>query len=206
MLLQTAQQRPAQGIERQQQRTRATVRGASAVFLAASGASTLLPSAAAQAQEAASLTVPEIAALTPTLAVAGVEATQATLVAGLAAEPVLLSSVTAEAVPAMAPFNVASLGAPVTVSGTLPVVRLPVETSELAQTVTATTAVANSESYESFWPEGHWGESGSGGWGGIISTSLSLTGTPAGVGGAYLLWRSLNQAPTGDAPSLAERP
>jgi len=86
----------------------------------------------------------------------------------------------------------------------MPAVSLLGETSELAQTVTATAPVAAEESYESFWPEGHWGDSGSGGWAGIIGTSLSLTGTVAGVGGAYLLWRSLNQAPTFEYPIVHE--
>ena len=86
----------------------------------------------------------------------------------------------------------------------VPAVGLLGETSELAQTVTATAPVSSSESYESFWPEGHWGDSGSSGWGGIIGTSLSLTGTVAGVGGAYLLWRSLNEAPTFEYPIVRE--
>ncbi len=40
--------------------------------------------------------------------------------------------------------------------------------------------------------------------GGIIGTSLSLTGTVAGVGSAYLLWRSLNEAPTFEYPIVRE--
>ena len=190
MQLPTPQQHTAQGTERQQRGTRATAGGASAAILAAASASTLLP-AAAQAQDGA---------FTPSPAVAGAEAAQTAPVAEMAAEPVLLSSLAAQAAPTMAPGSIAPLAAPGAVPGFLPgampAVSLLGETSELAQTVTATAPVAAEESYESFWPEGHWGDSGSGGWAGIIGTSLSLTGTVAGVGGGYLLWRSLNQAPT----------
>ena len=107
----------------------------------------------------------------------------------------------------MAPGSIAPLAAPGAVRGCSGGhARRPFlgETSELAQTVTATAPVAAEESYRSFWPEGHWGDSGSGGWGGIIGTSLSLTSTVAGVGGAYLLWRSLNQAPTFEYPIVNE--
>ena len=196
MQLRTPQQHAAQVTERQQRRARAAAGSASAAILAAAGASTLLPATAAQAQDVALLTAPTLAAFTPTPAVADVEAAQTSLVSELAPEPVLISSLTARAVPAMAPGTVAPADAPVAV----PVVSLLGETSELAQTVTATAPVTASESYESFWPEGHWGDSGSSGWGGIIGTSLSLTGTVAGIGGAYLLWRSLNEAPTFEYP------
>ena len=200
MQLPTPQQHATQGKERQQRRTGATAGGASAAILAAAGASSLLPTAAAQAQESASLTAPTFAALTPSSAVAGFEAAQTALVSEFAAEPVLLSSLTAEVTPAMTPANVAPLAAPVAVSGAVPAVSFLGETSELAQTLTATAPVAAEENYESFWPEGHWGDSGSGGWGGIIGTGLSLTTTIAGAGGAYLLWRSLNEAPHFDLP------
>ena len=199
MQLPTPQQHTAQGTERQQRRTRATAGGASAAILAAAGASTLLPAAAAQAQDGA---------FTPSPAVAGAEAAQTAPVAEMAAEPVLLSSLAAQAASTMAPGSIAPLAAPGVVPGvipgTMPAVSLLGETSELAQTVTATAPVAAEESYESFWPEGHWGDSGSGGWAGIIGTSLSLTGTVAGVGGAYLLWRSLNQAPAFEYPIAHE--
>ena len=203
MQLPTPQQHTAQGTERQQRRTRATAGGASAAILAAAGASTLLPAAAAQAQDGA---------FTPSPAVAGTEAAQTAPVAEMAAEPVLLSSLATQAAPTMAPGSIAPLAAPGVVPGAvpgvipgaMPAVSLLGETSELAQTVTATAPVAAEESYESFWPEGHWGDSGSSGWGGIIGTSLSLTGTVAGVGGAYLLWRSLNQAPTFEYPIVNE--
>ena len=199
MQLPTPQQHTAQGTERQQRRTRATAGGASAAILAAAGASTLLPAAAAQAQDGA---------FTPSPAVAGAEAAQTAPVAEMAAEPVLLSSLATQAAPTMAPGSIAPLAAPGAVPrvlpGAMPAVSLLGETSELAQMVTATAPVAADESYESFWPEGHWGDSGSGGWAGIIGTSLSLTGTVAGVGGAYLLWRSLNQAPTFEYPIVKE--
>ena len=198
MQLPTPQQHTAQGTERQQRRTRATAGGASAAILAAAGASTLLP-AAAQAQDGA---------FTPSPAVAGAEAAQTAPVAEMAAESVLLSSLAAQAAPTMAPGSIAPLAAPGAVPGVvpgaIPAVSLLGETSELAQTVTATAPVAAEESYESFWPEGHWGDSGSSGWAGIIGTSLSLTGTVAGVGGTYLLWRSLNQAPTFEYPIVHE--
>ena len=200
MQLRTPQQHAAQVTERQQRRARAAAGSASAAILAAAGASTLLPATAAQAQDVALLTAPTLAAFTPTPAVADVEAAQTSLVSELAPEPVLISSLTAEALPARAPVTVAPAGAPVPV----PAVSLLGETSELAQTVTATAPVAASDSYESFWPEGHWGDSGSGGWGGIIGTSLSLTSTVAGIGGAYLLWRSLNEAPTFEYPIVRE--
>ena len=199
MQLPTPQQHTAQGTERQQRRTRATAGGASATILAAAGASTLLPAAAAQAQDGA---------FTPSPAVAGAEAAQTAPVAEMEAEPVLLSSLAAQGAPTMALGSIAPLAAPGAVlgvvPGAMPAVSLLGETSELAQTVTATAPVAAEESYESFWPEGHWGDSGSGGWAGIIGTSLSLTGTVAGVGGAYLLWRSLNQAPTFEYPIVHE--
>ncbi|MBL6772761.1 MAG: hypothetical protein ISQ28_06135 [Alphaproteobacteria bacterium] len=198
MQLPTPQQNTAQGTERQQRRTRATAGGASAAILAAAGASTLLP-AAAQAQDGA---------FTPSPAVADAEAAQTAPVAEMAAESVLLSSLAAQAAPTMAPGSIAPLAAPGAVPGVvpgaIPAVSLLGETSELAQTVTATAPVAAEESYESFWPEGHWGDSGSSGWAGIIGTSLSLTGTVAGVGGTYLLWRSLNQAPTFEYPIVHE--
>jgi hypothetical protein len=198
MQLPTLQQHAAKGTERLLRPTRAG--GASAATLAAAGASTLLPAAAAQAQDGAALTTPVFAALTPTPAVAGAESAQTAPVSELAAEPVLLSSFATPAAPTMAPSSIAPLVAPGVVPGTMPAVSILGETSELAQTVTATAPVASEESYESFWPDGHWGDSGSGGWAGIIGTSLSLTGTAAGVGGAYLLWRSLNEAPHFDLP------
>ncbi|MEC8154086.1 MAG: hypothetical protein VX077_04260, partial [Pseudomonadota bacterium] len=205
MQLPTPQQHPAPGAERQQRRTRAAAGGASAAILAAAGASSLLPTATAQAQDGGPLLTPASPGIVPA---AGAEALQVAPVAEMAAEPVLLTSLTAEAVPAMAPVTGASLavagGAPAALPVAVPAVSLLGETSELAQTVTATAPVAAEESYESFWPEGHWGDSGSSGWGGIIGTSLSLTGTVAGVGGAYLLWRSLNQAPTFEYPIVRE--
>ena len=203
MHLPTPQQHIAQGTERQQRRARATAGGASAAILAAAGASTLLPAAAAQAQDGA---------LTPSPAVAGAEAAQTALVSELAVEPVLLSSLATQAAPTVATGSIATLAAegavpeavPGVVPGAMPAVSLLGETSELAQTVTGTAPVAAQEIYESFWPEGHWGDSGSGGWAGIIGTSLSLTGTVAVVGGAYLLWRSLNQAPNFEYPIVHE--
>ena len=201
MQLPTPQQHPAPGAERQQRRTRAAAGGASAAILAAAGASSLLPTAIAQAQDGGALLTPASPGIVPA---AGAEA----LHAEMAAEPVLLTSLTAEAVPAMAPVIGAPLavarGAPAALPVAVPAISLLGETSELAQTVTATAPVAAEESYESFWPEGHWGDSGSSGWGGIIGTSLSLAGTVAGVGGAYLLWRSLNQAPTFEYPIVRE--
>ncbi|MEC8038929.1 MAG: hypothetical protein VX152_11645, partial [Pseudomonadota bacterium] len=176
MQLPTPQQHTAQGTERQQRRTRATAGGASATILAAAGASTLLPAAAAQVQDGA---------FTPSPAVAGAGVAQTAPVAEMEAEPVLLSSLAAQGAPTVAPGSIAPLAAPGAVLGVvpaaMPAVSLLGETSELAQTVTATAPVAAEESYESFWPEGHWGDSGSGGWAGIIGTSLSLTGTVAGV-------------------------
>ena len=204
MQLPTPQHHAALGKVRQQRQTRATAGGASAAILAAAGASTLLPTAAAQAQNAAPLTAPTLAAFTPTPTLADVEAAQTSLVSELAAEPVLLSSLGTQAAPTMAPGGIAPLAAPGGVLGAMPAVSLLGETSELAQTVKATAPVEAEESYESFWPEGHWGDSGSGGWTGIIGTSLSLTGTVAGVGGAYLLWRSLNEAPTFEYPIIRE--
>ena len=203
MHLPTPQQHIAQVTERQQRRARATAGGASAAILAAAGASTLLPAAAAQAQDGA---------LTPSPAVAGAEAAQTALVSELAVEPVLLSSLATQAAPTVATGSIATLAAegavpeavPGVVPGAMPAVSLLGETSELAQTVTGTAPVAAQEIYESFWPEGHWGDSGSGGWAGIIGTSLSLTGTVAVVGGAYLLWRSLNQAPNFEYPIVHE--
>ena len=200
MKLLTPQQQPLKGAEREQRRTSATAGGSSAAIIAAVGASTLTPTTKAQAQAQGSVVF-----FTPATSgnayASSAEASQVKAVPELAAEPVLISSLTAEGVPAISPVYAApSVGVG---SGSIPVavpaIRLLGETEELAQTAT-TAPVATSGSYESFWPEGHWGDSGSSGWGGIISTSLSLTGTVAGIGGAYLLWRSLNQAPHFDLP------
>lgn len=201
MRLPTIQPRPVEGVERQQRRTSGTAGGASAAILAAAGASTLLPTASAQAQDGSAGAVPALTGLATAQITAGADPTSAAPMAELAAEPVLLSSLVPLAPSHTTPGEVTPAGIQ---PMPMPAVNLLGETTELAQTVTATAPVAPSESYESYWPEGHWGDSGPSGWGGIIGTSLSLTGTVAGVGGAYLLWRSLNEAPTFEYPIIRE--
>jgi len=201
MRLPIAQPHPVEGVKRQQRRTRGTAGGASAAILAAAGASTLLPTASAQAQDGSAVTVLTPAGLATAQITAGAEPTAAAPMAELAAEPVLLSSLVTPA----PSYSTPGEATPASIQPMpVPAVNLLGETTELAQTVTATAPVAPAESYESYWPEGHWGDSGSSGWGGIIGTSLSLSGTVAGVGGAYLLWRSLNEAPTFEYPIIRE--
>lgn len=195
MKLLTLQQQPNKGAEREQRRSAATAGSSSAAIIAAVGASTLTPTA--QAQDSGAFFTP---AISGNVYAASAEANQVKPVLELAAETVLISSLTAEGVPAIAPAYAAPGVGSVSIPVAVPATRLLGETEELAQTATTTVPVATSGSYESFWPEGHWGDSGPSGWGGIISTSLSLTSTVAGIGGAYFLWRSLNEAPHFDLP------
>ena len=192
MQLPTPQHHAALGKVRQQRQTRATAGGASAAILAAAGASTLLPTAAAQAQNAAPLTAPTLAAFTPTPTVADVEAAQTSLVSELAAEPVLLSSLGTQAAPTMAPGGIAPLAAPGGVLGAMPAVSLLGETSELAQTsrrrrlsrLRRTTIILARRAL---------GRQRLGRLGRDHRRQPVADGTVAGVGGAYLPWRSLNR-------------